>query len=192
MYQAMMIKNSKRFILYCSLAGLISAWAISGMLVTVDYASGTPVGSFFAVIGFSLGYYDVGTAEAVGFTLHLLTGMTAGNIFGQFAVFWPAISPFNVSRGVISGMMAGMALWAVLFVPLATFGIQARIDDVNTSPPNQSVRAIVSHFDGLYYYLIVGGAFAFHLAYGAFMGLIAGRMYELREKMVKKNELAQK
>ena len=66
MYQATMIKNPKRFILYCSLAGLISAWAISGMLVTIDYASGTPVGSFFAVIGFSLGYYDIATAEAVG------------------------------------------------------------------------------------------------------------------------------
>ena len=33
-------------------------WAISGMLVLVDYVSGTPAGTFFAVIGLSLGIND--------------------------------------------------------------------------------------------------------------------------------------
>jgi hypothetical protein len=44
----------KYFLLYCSLAGFISAWAISGLLVIVDVISGTPAGTFFAVIGVSL------------------------------------------------------------------------------------------------------------------------------------------
>jgi hypothetical protein len=38
-------KISKLFILYCSLAGFISAWAISGLLVIVDLISGTPPGT---------------------------------------------------------------------------------------------------------------------------------------------------
>ena len=40
----------RQLILYCSLAGFISAWAISGLLVIVDVISGTPVGTIFAVI----------------------------------------------------------------------------------------------------------------------------------------------
>jgi hypothetical protein len=40
--------NSRRqFILYCSLAGFISAWAISGLLLIVDVISGTPAGTIF-------------------------------------------------------------------------------------------------------------------------------------------------
>src|SRR5690349_13188742 len=120
MFQIAKYKDPREFIIFCSIAGFISAWAISGMLVTLDYISGTPVGSFFAVIGFSLGYYDISTAQAVGFMLHLLTGTTAGNIFGQVAAFWPLISPIKSSQGAINGMIVGIALWAVLFVPLAT------------------------------------------------------------------------
>ena len=53
------VKNHQRlFILYCSIAGFISAWAITGLLVIVDIISGTPAGTFFAVIGISLGFND--------------------------------------------------------------------------------------------------------------------------------------
>ena len=75
-------KNHQRqFILYCSLAGFISAWAISGLLVIVDVISGTPAGTFFAVIGISLGFSDPVEAQYIGFLLHVITGVTAGNIY---------------------------------------------------------------------------------------------------------------
>ena len=44
------------------MAGFISAWAISGLLVIVDVVSGTPAGTFFAVIGMSLGFSDPASA----------------------------------------------------------------------------------------------------------------------------------
>ncbi len=172
--------ESKTFILYCSLAGFLSAWAISGMLAIIDVISGSPVGTFFAVIGISLGFEDIATAQYVGFGLHLLTGLTAGNIYGQFAMFWPKLSPYNAKNGLVTGMFVGMALWAVLFYPLATFGIQPRLDEYSLSAPSQGVFIIASQFNGLYY-AIIGGAFAFHMIYGAFMGWVAGRIYEIRQ-----------
>jgi hypothetical protein len=36
------------YIPYCTLAGFIAVWAISGLLVVVDLVSGTPPGTFFA------------------------------------------------------------------------------------------------------------------------------------------------
>lgn len=56
-------KNQRQLIMYCSLAGFISAWAISGLLVIVDVVSGTPAGTFFAVIGISLGFSDPASAQ---------------------------------------------------------------------------------------------------------------------------------
>jgi hypothetical protein len=180
MYYERRLKESKSFLLYCSFAGFIAAWAISGMLAIIDMVSQTPVGTFFAVIGISLGFEDVTSAQFVGFILHLLTGLTAGNIYGQFAMFWPKLSPYNVYNGLLMGMIVGIALWAVLFFPLATFGIQAQLDAYTLSAPNYEIGMIASHFNGLYY-VIIGSAFAFHMVYGSIMGLIASRLYALRQ-----------
>ena len=182
--------NSRReFILYCSLAGFISAWAISGLLVIVDFISGTPVGTFFAVIGASLGFNDPTSAQYIGFALHIMTGMAAGNIFGQISLFWSKIAPYNSKEGIVKGMVVGMALWIVLFVPLATFAIQPRLDSFAYSAPNQYIYNIASHFKGLYA-VIIGGSLVFHLIYGALIGFLSGRMTEIGI-FVKANKITQ-
>jgi hypothetical protein len=171
--------SSKLYILYCSLAGLIAAWAISGLLTIVDFMSQTPPGTFFGVIGISLGFYDPSVAQYIGFILHLLTGLTAGNIFGQISLFWKGLSPYNSQHGILMGMVVGILLWVILFLPLATFIIQPRLDAfANLIAPNQYVYSISSHFQDLYY-IIIGGSFMFHLVYGSLLGYIAGRMSEI-------------
>ena len=174
-------QNSSRFyIVYCSLAGFIAAWAISGLLTIVDFMSQTPPGTFFGVIGTSLGFYDPTVAQYIGFILHLLTGLTAGNIFGQISLFWKGLSPYSSQHGIIMGMVVGILLWTLLFLPLATFIIQPRLDSfANSITPNQYVYSIASHFQDLYY-IIIGGSFMFHLVYGVLLGYIAGRMSEVR------------
>src|SRR4026208_501647 len=182
--------NSRRqFILYCSLAGFISAWAISGLLVIIDVISGTPAGTFFAVIGVSLGFNDPASAQYIGFALHIMTGMAAGNIFGQISLFWSKIAPYNSREGVVTGMVVGITLWTVLFVPLATFAIQPRLDSFAYSAPNQYIYNIASHFKELYT-VIIGGSLVFHLIYGALIGFISGRMTEIGV-FVKTNKIMQ-
>jgi hypothetical protein len=172
-------KSSKLYIVYCSLAGVIAAWAISGLLTIVDFISQTPTGTFFGVIGISLGFHDPSVAQYIGFILHLLTGLTAGNIFGQISLFWRGLSPYNSQHGILMGMVVGILLWVILFLPLATFIIQPRLDSfANSMVPNQYVYSIASHFQGLYY-IIIGGSFMFHLVYGALLGYIAGRVSEV-------------
>lgn len=145
-----------------------------------DFISQTPIGTFFGVIGISLGFYEPGVAQFVGFILHLLTGLTAGNIFGQISLFWKGLSPYNSQHGILMGMVVGILLWAILFLPLATFIIQSLLDSfANLITPNQYVYSIASPFQDLYY-LIIGGSFMFHIVYGALLGYIAGRMSEVR------------
>jgi hypothetical protein len=170
--------HRRQFILYCTVAGFISAWAISGLLVIVDIISGSPAGTFFAVIGVSLGFNDPFVAQYVGFILHVITGMAAGNVFGQISLFWSKIAPYNSKEGIVKGMIVGMALWILLFVPLATFGIQPRLDSFAFSAPNQYIYNIASHFKGLYP-IIIAGSVMFHLTYGALAGFISGRMAEI-------------
>ena len=165
----------KMIIVYCTIAGLISAMIISGLLVVIDFASDTPTGTFFAVIGLSLGFNDPASAQYVGFGLHILTGTVAGNIFGQIALFWRKLIPYNMKRGVSFGLLLGISLWAVLFAPLATFGIQPKLDTFMITEANTYAHSIANHFAGLYYF-VLGASLLFHLVYGAVFGLLAGRM----------------
>jgi hypothetical protein len=176
--ESLTTNDRRQYILYCSLAGFISSWAISGLLVIVDIISNTPAGTFFAVIGISLGFSDPVIAQYVGFMLHILTGTAAGNVFGQISLFWSKVTSYNTKEGLVKGMIVGMALWAVLFVPLATAGIQPRLDSFTFSAPNQYIYNIADHFQGLYS-IIIGGSLVFHLIYGALAGFISGRMAEI-------------
>jgi hypothetical protein len=165
----------KMLIVYCTFAGLISAMIISGLLEVIDFASGTPSGTFFAVIGLSLGINDPSTAQYLGMALHTLTGTVAGNIFGQVTLFWKKLIPYNLKYGVRLGLILGIALWGVLFAPLATFGIQPKLDALMITDANPYAHSIANHFAGLYYF-VLGASLLFHLVYGTIFGLLAGRM----------------
>jgi hypothetical protein len=111
--------------------------------------------------------------------LHLLTGLTAGNIFGQISIFWRGLPPYNSQHGIVMGMVVGILLWAILFLPISTFIVQSRLDSfTNSMVPNQYVYSIASRFQDLYY-IIIGGSFMFYLVYGVLPGYIAGRMSEV-------------
>jgi hypothetical protein len=146
----------------------------SGLLAIVDFISQTTFGSFFRVIGISLGFHDPNIAQYEGFVLHLLTGLMADNIFGQISLFWRGLSPYNSQHGIVKGMVVGILLWAILFLPIATFIIQLRLDSfANSMVPNQYVYIIAPHFQDLYY-IIIGGSFMFHLVYGHYLDISRG------------------
>jgi len=94
-------KNSRYLLAYCTLAGLLSSIVISGSLFSLDLISKTPFGTFFAVIGSSLGFYDSNTSPYVGLLLHFASGTVAGNLLGQGALFWNRLVPFRIKRGTI-------------------------------------------------------------------------------------------
>ncbi|MBV9667745.1 MAG: hypothetical protein JO327_06400 [Nitrososphaeraceae archaeon] len=114
----------------------------------------------------------------VRFILHVITGTAAGNVVGQLSLFWSKIAPYNSKEGIGRGMIVGMGLLIVLFVPLATFVIQPRLDSFAFSAPDQYIYNMAGHFKGLYP-IILGGALVFHLIYGALAGFISGRMAEI-------------
>ena len=179
--------RSKFVILYSTLAGFISSWAISGLLIIVDILSQTPIGTFFAVIGSSLGYQDTSVSQYIGFALHIATGTVAGNIFGQVALFWNKLFPHNLKRGITYGIIVGVSLWIVLFLPLSAFVIQPKLDAFALSAPNQYLFGIADHFQGLYP-LVAIGSLGFHIIYGIVFGFIVWRMIELKTLVQTNNE----
>ena len=172
-------KNPKYLVGYCTLAGLISSIIISGLLFILDIVSKTPLGTFFAVIGSSLGFYDANTSPYVGLLLHIATGTVAGNLLGQGALFWEKLIPFGIKRGTILGITTGILLWLILFLPLTLYITQPKLNMFIFSAPNQYVFVIAQHFQGLNSTVIIG-SFFFHLIYGIILGLVSGRLIEIK------------
>jgi hypothetical protein len=164
---------------YCTLSGFLASIVISGLLFILDFISNTPPGTFFAVIGSSLGFYDSNTSPYVGLLLHIATGTVAGNLLGQSGIFWNRLIPFGLRRGTILGVITGISLWLVLFLPLTIYIIQPKLDMFNFSAPNQYIFVIAQHFEGLNAVVVIG-SFFFHIIYGIILGLIAGRLIELK------------
>ena len=171
-------KKSRYVLAYCTFGGLLSSIVISGLLFSIDFISKTPSGTFFAVIGLSLGFHDSNTSPYVGLLLHIATGTIAGNLLGQGAIFWNKLIPFGLKRGIILGAITGISLWLVLFLPLTTYVIQPKLDMFNLSAPNQYVFVIAQHFQGLNMVVIIG-SLIFHMIYGIILGLISGRLIQL-------------
>ena len=172
-------KNSRNLLAYCTLAGFLSSIVISGLLFSLDSISKAPPGTFFAVIGSSLGFYDSNTSPYVGLLLHFATGTVTGNLLGQGGIFWNRLIPFGLKRGTILGIITGISLWIVLFLPLTLYIIQPKLDMFIISAPNQYVFVIAQNFQGLNSVVLIG-SFFFHLIYGVILGLVVGRLIELK------------
>ena len=172
-------KNSRYVLAYCTLAGFLSSIVISVLLFSLDFISRTPPGTFFAVIGSSLGFYDSSTSPYIGLLLHFATGTVAGNLLGQGGIFWNKLIPIGIKRGTVLGIITGISLWLVLFLPLTIYVIQPKIDLFNFSAPNQYVFVIAQHFQELGMVVVIG-SFFFHIIYGIILGLIAGKLIELK------------
>ena len=70
-------------------------------------------------------------------------------------------------RGIMTGLIVGIALWAILFVPPCNFWYTTKTRFFAGLAPNQYIYEISNHFEGLYP-LVVFGSMVFHLVYGLY------------------------
>lgn len=166
---------------YGAIAGLIATWSISTAIAASELELGLPMGTFYAVMGLSLGYTDFYQAAYLGFGLHLLTGAILGAVLGSIAARLVVKSLLNPYRSVFMGMGTGMAVWLVLFLPLTAAVVQPSIARISgllaTSFPEQS---IVFGGTGQFVWGIALSAIAFHIIWGAIFGYMTSAFMRIR------------
>ena len=57
---------------YGSIAGLLATWSISTAIAASELELGLPIGTFYAIIGISLGSIDFIASAYLGFGFHLV------------------------------------------------------------------------------------------------------------------------
>ena len=68
----------------------------------------------------------------MAFGLHLLIGTIIGAVFGVIGIRWKKVRMLNPYKSLLVGMGAGMIVWLVLFLPIATFLVEPAINSITT------------------------------------------------------------
>jgi hypothetical protein len=183
---------------YGAIAGLIATWSISTAIAASELELGLPISTFYAVMGISLGSIDFVTAAYLGFGLHLLTGTILGAICGAIAVRVESqkniTNMFSPYKSILMGIVTGIVVWLVLFLPVTVLIIQpsiGRIADTLSLVQNNNNISSFSSFDmgnlGQLSRGIAISAVVFHVVWGAIFGFIISSL--LRIKVYNKNRM---
>ena len=173
---------------YGSIAGVIATWSISTAIAASELELGLQIGTFYAIIGITLGSNDPITSAYIGFGLHLATGTSLGAIFGALAVKVELrkniTNIFRPTRSILMGIGTGVLVWLVLFLPISALFIQpstSRIVEILEAGQENSVLSV---FDanslGQSMMGIVISAIAFHVIWGAIFGFIISSLLRIK------------
>jgi hypothetical protein len=172
---------------YGSAAGFIATWSISSAIAAAEFALHLQIGTFYSIIGISLGLNNATTAAYMGFGLHLLTGTVLGALLGAVGIRWKRIRMLNPYKSSIVGIGAGLVIWSVLFLPITTLLIQPSIQRIVVVLAVTSQQPILSEDLSHSVANITLMALVFHLIWCAIFVFIMSSLLRIREFKIKQH-----
>jgi hypothetical protein len=119
--------------------GLVSSLAISGLILMVEKVTAVPVGTFYMVLVAAItglqGYSVL--MIAIGLSLHLICGSVLGIIMAIPFAYSKKSSIFQYAP--VYGLIFGLALWTILFLPITLGMVLPFISSIEIQPISQQV-----------------------------------------------------
>lgn len=157
--------------------GLGAAWAIFGLVLAAGAQLGLPPGTFYEMIGLSLGQVEEWSAIYLGFGLHMLTGAIIGIIYMIISDQVKWFRTFSTAKWFGTGVATGIVVWAILFVPLHFLVVKSTIQNaLDLTTPSDSdttlrLKRLNQMSDSILY-----GSLGMHLVFGSILGFL-GRIF---------------
>lgn len=156
-----------------TVSGLVAAWAIFGMILAVGAQLGLPPGTFYQMVGLSLGQNAEWPAIYLGFVLHMVTGAIIGIVYMIISDRVRQLWIDSTLKAFLTGVATGIAVWAVLFIPLHFILMQPSLQNILLTSPAGSpmyltAERLIQMSDSILY-----GALAIHFVFGSVLGFIA-------------------
>lgn len=157
-----------------TVSGLVAAWAIFGMILAVGAQLGLPPGTFYQMVGVSIGIDEEWPAIYLGFVMHMITGAIIGIVYMIISDRVRKLrTDSSTLKAFATGVATGIAVWAVLFVPLHFFLMQPTLQNMLLtsplgSPEQLTAERLFQMSDSILY-----GALAIHFVFGGVLGFMA-------------------
>jgi hypothetical protein len=172
---------------YGAFAGFIATWSISTAIAASELVLGLQIGTFYSIIGISLGLNNVIIAASFGFGLHLLTGTALGAGLGAIGISWKRIRMLNPFRSSLVGIGTGLAIWLVLFLPVSVLLVQPSIQHIVVVLAISTQKMILSEQISQAVINISFAAIAFHILWGAIFGFVMSSLLRIRVFKIKQH-----
>jgi hypothetical protein len=154
------------------IAGLTAGWAIFGFILAIDSELSLPPGTFYKMIGIAFGVSS-SYAVYVGFLLHMITGIIIGIIYSTLSANIKKLNITSVYKGLGTGILTGVVVWAILFLPLNYGIMQPTLNNmVDTLNPTSSEYLMAKQLLELSSVIILG-SLVLHIVFGGVMGFCA-------------------
>jgi hypothetical protein len=151
------------------IAGLTAAWAVFGLFLAVDSQLSVPPGTFYKTVGVVFGI-NSDYAMYVGFLLFMVTAVIISVIYNYVSKHVRILHISSMPKGIGTGILAGVIVWGVLFLPMNYFVIQPALSGIaigsNIGNLDPSVANQLIQFSDM----IVIGSLALHMLFGGVMG----------------------
>lgn len=154
-------------------AGQAAAWAIFGLILAIDATLVTPPGTFYQMVGMGLGQSS-STAVYLGFFLHMVTATVIGIIFMIVSNTVKKLYIDSVFKGLATGIITGVVVWAILFVPLNYGVMQPMLKSIISQGPQSPLFSVAEKLVALSS-TILFGSLALHVVFGGVLGF-CGRL----------------
>jgi hypothetical protein len=112
-------------------------------------------------------------AVYLGFLLHMTTGVIIGVIYSTLSANIKKLYITSVYKGVGTGILTGIVVWGVLFLPINYVLMQPKLNNiVNISNPTSSEFLMAKQLLELSN-VIISGSLVLHIVFGGVMGFCA-------------------
>jgi hypothetical protein len=180
---AVLLKGLK----YGALSGFIATWSISSAIAVAELALGLKIGTFYSIMGISVGLPNAISAAYLGFGLHLLTGTVLGAVLGAIGIRWKRIRMFSPYKSTLVGIGAGIVIWLVLFLPITVLLIQPSIQRIVVILAVASQQPVLSDYINRSVTNITLMAIVFHMIWGAIFGFMMSSLLRIRDFRIKQH-----
>ena len=154
------------------IAGLTAAWAIFGLFLALGHEIGGEPGALFQMVGLAFGI-DTPYALYIGFLLYMITAVIIGIIYSVITKKIKILYINSVLKAVGTGILAGIIVWGVLFLPLNYLIMEPTLQKLLIeSDPSSSQYAMAKNLIELSD-TIFWGSLSLHILFGGVMGFCA-------------------
>ena len=140
--------------------------------MALDQEMGLQPGALFQMVGIAFGI-ETSYAVYIGFLLYMITAVIIGIIYSGISKRIKVLYINSVLKGVGTGILAGIIVWGVLFMPINYVIMQPTLQKmVVESNPSSSEYAMANKLIELSN-TIFWGSLSLHIVFGGVMGFCA-------------------
>src|SRR5918995_867120 len=164
----------KREVFFVVIGAIVGAVAMVIPKTLFEVQMGLPYYLTWMVFGHIVGVYSSVSASIIaGSMLHTVTAISIGIVTGIFLYKSNILNISKPSNGVIYGLIAGIVVFAVFFIPVNQFVLSPEIIDILPEVQPSITEAETANMISKNQSSIMIGSIVMHLVFGVSLGIIS-------------------